>query len=115
MAKSRGKKINEDPEGPWKAEHHDDHQFRMIIKVDSHQLNSDFTEASRYRTITPCIWAASANQWADNAQQMESHCVRLRSLRVIHTMFCLVTSSYEVSCTILYVYETRCEKEKLLR
>lgn len=58
--------VNIHVNGPWREEYDDKHSFRAMIGVDSHQLNPDSSKATRYKSITPCLFVVLANQLADN-------------------------------------------------
>ena len=58
--------ISTNRDGPWREEYWDDHSFRVILKVDSHQIDSKGKSLKRYKTITPCKWMVTANQLADD-------------------------------------------------
>ena len=55
---------------PWKAKYHDDHPHRLILKVDSHQINDNGTPTKRYKSLTPCEAMVYGNQLADTAASM---------------------------------------------
>ena len=59
--------ISDDPDKRWKRGNWDDDTFRACMKVDSHQLKSDFSKGNRYKLIAPCEMMVTANQLADNA------------------------------------------------
>ena len=53
----------------WKKEYSDSHLLRCILKVDSHQLNTEGnnikTQKPRYKSLTPNLALLSTNHWAD--------------------------------------------------
>lgn len=59
---------SKEKERPWWASLScwDQHAHRAILKVDSHQTDTQENKQSRHKQITPCQFIVSANQQADN-------------------------------------------------
>ena len=67
MIQALRKCVSSDENKPWPLQYWDNHPSLVMMKVDSHQLNSDGSMADRYNATTPNTCIAHINQVADNA------------------------------------------------
>ena len=63
---AKNKWISEDTAHPYPAKYSDEHEYRPIFEVDSHQADANGKEGKRYTELTPCKFFVEANQIADN-------------------------------------------------
>jgi len=60
--------LHEKEDTTWPRKYWDDHEYRPIIKINSHQLNDSGTQqksSPRYKNLVPKLAPLNANHWAD--------------------------------------------------